>query len=146
MCVCVHFSCKQGWLGANCDQCVAKTGCGEFPFETISFFCVSRCWDVFRCSHAVNGYCTVPNECICSSNWGGANCDVGECNVKFIYGLYLVTTDFIWGSSVCIDLIYECILYCFSVTASNHLTINPKDGKKVFSWGPDLSSSSPSRT
>ena len=26
----------------------------------------------------VNGYCTIPNECICNSNWGGYNCSIGE--------------------------------------------------------------------
>ena len=31
--------------------------------------------------HAVNGSCTVPDECICFPNWGGPLCDIGKCEV-----------------------------------------------------------------
>ena len=30
-------------------------------------------------SISVNGYCTIPSECICNNNWGGSNCTVGQC-------------------------------------------------------------------
>ena len=52
---------------------------------------------------AVNGYCTIPNECICSSNWGGTNCDVGECISVSCTSLY------------CLNIWYVC---CLSISYS----------------------------
>lgn len=47
------FSCRSGWRGENCDQCVPYPGCQH-------------------------GYCTdSPWKCICDVNWGGILCDQG---------------------------------------------------------------------
>ena len=60
-------SCKPGWSGKNCTVCTTRAGCSKCSFDKI---CITI--------HIVNGYCTIPGECICNSNWGGYNCSVGK--------------------------------------------------------------------
>ena len=46
-------SCRPGWTGENCDQCLVHPGCKH-------------------------GYCNKAWDCICETNWGGMLCDQGN--------------------------------------------------------------------